>query len=67
VHWTGRSEILTVSCPFKKGGSRINICSAQFSCYPDLLEAAAEELVAGLESGAWASVDLTKVRPLPLL
>jgi amidase len=30
------------------------------SCYPDLLEVGAEELVAGLESGAWTSVDLTK-------
>ncbi|KUJ09306.1 amidase [Mollisia scopiformis] len=28
--------------------------------YPDLLEVGAEELVAGLESGAWTSVDLTK-------
>ncbi|RFU26394.1 hypothetical protein B7463_g9948, partial [Scytalidium lignicola] len=27
--------------------------------YPDLLEATAEQLVAGLESGAWTSVDLT--------
>jgi hypothetical protein len=32
------------------------------SCYPDLLEAGVEELVAGLERGAWSSVDLTKVR-----
>lgn len=30
-------------------------------CYPDLLDTGAEELVAGLESGAWTSVDLTKV------
>jgi len=29
-------------------------------CYPDLLEVGAEELVAGLESGAWTSVELTK-------
>ena len=27
--------------------------------YPDLLEVGAEELIAGLESGAWTSVDLT--------
>ncbi|TVY62812.1 putative amidase [Lachnellula suecica] len=30
------------------------------SCYPDLLDVGSEELVAGLESGAWTSVDLTK-------
>ncbi|KAK6580222.1 hypothetical protein PZA11_007244 [Diplocarpon coronariae] len=30
------------------------------TCYPDLLSAGAEELVAGLESGAWSSVDLTR-------
>jgi hypothetical protein len=29
--------------------------------YPDLLDVGAEELVAGLESGAWTSVKLTKV------
>jgi hypothetical protein len=29
--------------------------------YPDLLDVGAEELIAGLESGAWTSVDLTKV------
>ncbi|CZS91484.1 hypothetical protein WAI453_011713 [Rhynchosporium graminicola] len=28
--------------------------------YPDLLDVGAEELVAGLECGAWSSVDLTK-------
>ena len=33
---------------------------AQPSCCPDLLDADAETLVAGLESGAWTSVDLTK-------
>ncbi|CZR62918.1 related to amidase [Phialocephala subalpina] len=32
----------------------------EISCYPDLLEVGAEELIAGLESGAWTSVDLTK-------
>jgi hypothetical protein len=32
--------------------------------YPDLLEAGVEQLVAGLESGAWTSVDLTKVRSM---
>lgn len=32
----------------------------QSPCYPDLLDVGAEELVAGLESGAWTSVDLTK-------
>jgi hypothetical protein len=30
-------------------------------CYPDLAEVEVEELVSGLESGAWTSVDLTKV------
>lgn len=29
--------------------------------YPDLLEADAEQIVVGLESGFWTSVDLTKV------
>jgi hypothetical protein len=29
--------------------------------YPDLLHADAEDLVAGLESGRWTSVDLVKV------
>jgi amidase len=29
--------------------------------YPDLLDVGAEELIAGLENGAWTSVDLTKV------
>ena len=36
--------------------------TAQSPCYPDLLDVGAEELVAGLESGAWTSVDLTKVK-----
>jgi len=35
--------------------------SAKASCYPDLLDTDVEELVAGLESGVWTSVDLTKV------
>ncbi|KAE9365213.1 glutamyl-tRNA amidotransferase subunit A [Stipitochalara longipes BDJ] len=30
------------------------------TCYPNLLEVGAEELIAGLESGAWTSMDLTK-------
>lgn len=30
--------------------------------YPDLLEATVEQLVAGLETEAWTSVDLTKVK-----
>lgn len=31
------------------------------NCYPDLAEVGVEELISGLESGAWTSVDLTKV------
>jgi hypothetical protein len=30
--------------------------------YPDLLDVGVEELVAGLERGAWTSMQLTKVR-----
>ncbi|KAL2062102.1 hypothetical protein VTL71DRAFT_6368 [Oculimacula yallundae] len=41
------------------GWSSPKICP-QSPLYPDLLDAGAEELVAGLESGAWSSVDLTK-------
>jgi hypothetical protein len=37
------------------------VTAAKASHYPDLLDVDAEELVAGLESGAWTSVDLTKV------
>lgn len=36
-------------------------CVAQRHYYPDLLDVGAEELVTGLENGAWTSVDLTKV------
>ena len=35
--------------------------------YPDLLDAELEELVAGLESKSWTSVDSTKVCPLAIL
>lgn len=38
------------------------IGSTVYSQYPDLLDVGAEELVSGLESGAWTSVDLTKVK-----
>lgn len=40
------------------------VVSSTETCYPDLLDVDAEELVAGLESGAWTSVDLTKVNCL---
>jgi len=43
-------------------GTKSNSLIGYTICYPDLLEAGAEELVAGLESGAWTSVDLTKAR-----
>lgn len=38
--------------------------TASSPCYPDLLDVGAEELIAGLENGAWSSVDLTKVGSL---
>jgi amidase len=41
--------------------SRAYLLIGDAACYPDLLEVGAEELIAGLESGAWTSVDLTKV------
>ena len=31
------------------------------NCYPDLAEVGVEELISGLESGTWTSVELTKV------
>jgi len=34
--------------------------STNGAVYPDLIEVGVEELIAGLESGAWTSVDLTK-------
>ena len=62
VGWDGLRRDCTVSInQFITKSIHLQI-TAQSPCYPDLLDVGAEELVAGLESGAWTSVDLTKVK-----
>jgi hypothetical protein len=52
----------TVSFPSALSSISSHLFTEESSCYPDLLEAGVEELVAGLENRAYTSVDLTKVR-----
>ncbi|KAK0105226.1 hypothetical protein ONS96_004626 [Cadophora gregata f. sp. sojae] len=62
-NWTAMSfkllVVIALLCLSKVGWSAPRL-HTQSPSYPDLIDVGAEELIAGLESGAWTSVDLTK-------